>query len=107
MENADPPVSLRELARRVGLQYQSVQYLVDPGRNAKGSRHTEALARALGVSPTWLATGRGKPHQKGMPRFDQRAALRDAMQTAAVLLAQLERLADALDEPEKKGNGKA
>lgn len=107
MANADPPVSIRELARRVGLQYQSIQYLLDPGRNAKGSRHTYALARILGVSPVWLATGRGKPHQKGISRVDQQTALRDAMQTAAVLLAQLERLADALEEPEKKSNGKA
>ncbi|GAA0809163.1 hypothetical protein GCM10009078_51350 [Cupriavidus gilardii] len=107
IENADPPISIRELARRIGLQYQSVQHLLDPGRFAKGSRYTHQFARVLGVSPEWLATGKGRPRQKGISPIDQRAAVREAMQTAAVLLAQLERLADALEEPEKKSNGRA
>lgn len=107
LENADPPISIRELARRAGLQYQSVHYLLDPDRNAKASRYTHQFARILGVSPEWLATGKGRPHQKGMSRVDQRNAVQEAMQTAAVLLAQLQRLADALEEPEKKSNGRA
>lgn len=97
---------MRELARRVGIRYQSIQYLCDPGRQAKGSRHTDALARALGVSPTWLSTGKGKPTRK-TPRIDQRTALLEAMQTAAVLLAQLQQLVAAAEEQEKNGNGKA
>lgn len=95
---------MRELARRVGVQYQSIQHLLDPLRYAKGSKHTYQMARILGVSPTWLATGKGKPTRKA-PRVDQRVALLEAMQTAAVLLPQLQQLAASMDEHER--NGKA
>lgn len=50
-----------ELARAVGVKPQSIQYLCDPHGGAQGSSHTPSLARELGVSAEWLATGQGSP----------------------------------------------
>ncbi|WP_454710980.1 hypothetical protein [Cupriavidus nantongensis] len=61
MAQAEPPISQAALAARVGVRHQSINYLCDPSRNAKGSRHTHAIAKVLGVSAEWLATGIGKP----------------------------------------------
>lgn len=98
MQQTDPPTSRRALARLVGIEYQSVQYLADPDRNATGSRHTEAIARALGVSAQWLATGKGKPHKGRRQPVDQRPALHDCIRATRELLARLERIAQALED---------
>ncbi|WP_231362426.1 XRE family transcriptional regulator [Thioalkalivibrio sp. ARh3] len=45
-----------ELANKAGVKQQTVQYLCSRG---KGSRHTHALAKAMGVSTDWLETGAG------------------------------------------------
>lgn len=50
-----------DLARRVEVSPQSIQYLVDPANNARGSRNTAAFAAACGVNPDWLARGNGSP----------------------------------------------
>lgn len=50
-----------ELARTVGIKPQSIQYLCRPEAGAQGSKHTAALAVALGVSSRWLARNEGSP----------------------------------------------
>jgi hypothetical protein len=50
-----------ELARAIGVKPQSIQYLCGPESGAQGSVHTPALAKALRVSPDWLARGEGQP----------------------------------------------
>ncbi|RTL40542.1 MAG: XRE family transcriptional regulator [Burkholderiales bacterium] len=52
-------ISQSELARQVGVKPQSIQHLLDPKKNAQGSSHTAKIAKALGVSPEWLASGAG------------------------------------------------
>ncbi|WP_420869384.1 helix-turn-helix transcriptional regulator [Cupriavidus gilardii] len=54
-------MSQAALAARIGVRAQSINYLCNPSRNPKSSRHTYAIARVLGVSPEWLATGVGSP----------------------------------------------
>ncbi len=54
-----PVVGQTELARAVAVKPQSIQYLCDARNQAKGSRQTPAIARYLGVSADWLATGVG------------------------------------------------
>lgn len=44
-----------ELARRVGIKYQTIQNL-ESGK-AKGTRFLVSIARELGVTPGWLETG--------------------------------------------------
>lgn len=50
-----------ELAREVDIKAQSIQYLCDPKNGARGSKHTTAIAKALGVAPGWLASNEGDP----------------------------------------------
>lgn len=104
MDQTAPPTTLRGLARQIGVRYQSIQYLRDPNRNAKGSRHNDAIANALGISAQWLATGKGKSQLGKRPCPDPRPALRDCIRSARSLLGQLERLAAALDETSHTGN---
>ncbi|CAN7303711.1 hypothetical protein LJR296_001420 [Cupriavidus necator] len=98
MAQTEPPTSGRALALRVGIRPQSIHHLLDPARNAKGSRYTHAIARALGVSAEWLATGKGRPHKEGEPQVDQREAIETCLQTARALVAELERLTRILEE---------
>jgi transcriptional regulator with XRE-family HTH domain len=53
-------LSQPELATRIGIKQQSIQYLESPNKKATGSRHTAAIARETGVDVTWLSTGRGE-----------------------------------------------
>lgn len=46
-----------ELAKRVGVSAQTINF-VENGRN-KGTKHLLAIAKALGVSATWLDSGKG------------------------------------------------
>lgn len=48
-----------ELARRLGLKPQAIQYLETERNNARGSKHTSAIARETGVDAHWLSTGKG------------------------------------------------
>lgn len=98
MAQTEPPTSGRALALRVGIRPQSIHHLLDPARNAKGSRHTHAIARALGISAEWLATGRGRPHKEGEPQVDHREAVANCLQTARALVVELERLTRVLEE---------
>lgn len=50
-----------ELARAIGVKPQAIQYLCDAEAGARGSSHTPALARELGVRADWLARGDGEP----------------------------------------------
>ena len=50
-------VSQSELARRVGIKAQAVQYICS-GRGRRSS-YTAEFARELGVNAEWLATGKG------------------------------------------------
>ena len=46
-----------ELARQIGIQPQTLQYLCDSKANA--SKFTFEIATVLGVDTKWLATGNG------------------------------------------------
>lgn len=52
-----------ELARVIGIKPQSIQYLCRRDAGAQGSKHTAALADALGVSSRWLARNEGLPER--------------------------------------------
>ena len=97
MAQTDPPTSGRALALRVGVRPQSIHHLLDPARNAKGSRHTSAIARALGVSADWLSTGVGRAYKSDGPLIDQREAVANCLKTAQSLVVELERLQRSLD----------
>lgn len=97
MAQTDPPTSGRALALRVGIRPQSIHHLLDPARNAKGSRHTNAIAKALGVSADWLSTGTGRPYKSDIPLTDQRDAVAKCLSTARSLVLELERLQRAID----------
>lgn len=58
--------SQSEVARAVGVKPQAIQYLLDPKRNATGSKHLTKIADTLGVDPTWLATGVGGPNPRNI-----------------------------------------
>lgn len=60
-EDRDAPVGQTELAKAVGCRPQTIQHLLDPKKNAQGSRYTAAIAQYLAVSAIWLATGKGEP----------------------------------------------
>lgn len=61
-------LSIRALAEKVGLTHQSiVAYEAGKGGGARLDM-ASALADAIGVSPCWLAYGRGLPHP--MPKTD-------------------------------------
>ncbi|MBJ9624576.1 XRE family transcriptional regulator [Burkholderia multivorans] len=53
----DAKLSQEALARQVGVS-QGLIGQIESGKN-QGSKHLAALARALGVSPDWLETGKG------------------------------------------------
>lgn len=53
-------LSQAELARRLGLKQQAIQYLEDRKNNARGSKHTAGIARECGVDPNWLSSGQGQ-----------------------------------------------
>lgn len=98
MQQTEPPTSRRGLAQLIGVQYQSIQYLADPNRNATGSRHTEAIARALGVSAQWPATGKGKPHGRGRPPADPLLLLLECLLCLQALKDRLDYAAELLRE---------
>lgn len=58
MEYAD--LTQQELAKRVGVRQQSIQYLLSKGRS---SRRNSEIAKACGVDPDWLATGEGETNE--------------------------------------------
>jgi transcriptional regulator with XRE-family HTH domain len=47
------------LARALELKPQAIQYLENDKNNARGSRHTNAIAQLCRVDATWLASGHG------------------------------------------------
>lgn len=54
-----------ELARRLrargfGVEQQAIQYLAKEKNNARGSKHTSAIAAECGVDSIWLETGQGE-----------------------------------------------
>lgn len=55
----------QQLADRLGTRQSTIGSLEKGGRNS--SRKTPQIARELGISPDWLATGRGDPHYLGNP----------------------------------------
>lgn len=52
-------VNVTALSKAVGLTYQGVKRVVDGQSKAFTAANNEMVARYLGVSPGWLATGRG------------------------------------------------
>lgn len=79
-------LSQAALAARLGVKQQAVQYLENPKHNARGSRHTTAIARECGVDANWLATGKGEM----LPRA---AALRQRDASYEVLTADAQEVA--------------
>lgn len=49
-----------ELARRIGVKQQSINYLCNLKGSQTGSKHTPEIARVLGVKADWLASGKGQ-----------------------------------------------
>lgn len=56
----DPEPSLREVARRAGLSQTAVQEIANGNRDNPGADTLWKIARALGVSPCWLAYNEGE-----------------------------------------------
>jgi len=52
-------LSQAELARRITVKQQAIEYLENPKNNAQASRHTSEIARACGVDAGWLAKADG------------------------------------------------
>ncbi|PTT91076.1 hypothetical protein DBR42_04610 [Pelomonas sp. HMWF004] len=57
MEDAN--VTVAALARGMKLSYQGVKKVLEGRSNAFNAANNDQAARFLGVSPSWLATGRG------------------------------------------------
>ncbi|MDA3922734.1 MAG: hypothetical protein PF501_18960 [Salinisphaera sp.] len=77
-------MSQAELARRVGLKAQAIQYLCKKG---SGSRKSYEIAQALRVSVDWLTTGKG-PMMRGaeaQPISDRTPAPLDAQVITHIL----------------------
>lgn len=55
----DGSMNQSELARRIGVKPQTIQYLCRSGPKNKKSKHTVKIARELGVNPDWLEEGIG------------------------------------------------
>jgi len=90
MAQVKPPISQAALAARVGVRHQSINYLCDPSRNAKGSRHTHAIAKVLGISADWLATGVGMPLGRSRPPADPVLLLLECLAYLHVLKERLD-----------------
>ncbi|USE78935.1 helix-turn-helix transcriptional regulator [Cupriavidus gilardii] len=96
MAQRNPPISQAALAARVGMRPQSINYLCNPSRNAKGSRHTYEIASVLGVSPEWLATGVGTPHRKNRLPADTRVLLLECLLSLQAIKTRLEHAVELL-----------
>lgn len=59
---ANAGMSQSELARRINIKPQSVQYLCSG--KAHGTTHAVAIASALNISPYWLLSGEGHPEHE-------------------------------------------
>ncbi len=98
-------LSQAELARRIGIKAQAVQYLEDDEKAALGSKHTSALAQACGVNPIWLATGAAAMLGEGA-RAERIPSARELAKEIAALRPELRQalgvLVDALGEPQRR-----
>lgn len=54
-------MSQSDVARAVGVEPQSIQYLCDRTKHAQGSNFTAQIAAATNVSAYWLETGKNPP----------------------------------------------
>ncbi|WP_064577195.1 helix-turn-helix domain-containing protein [Cupriavidus gilardii] len=98
MAQMRPPLSRRQLAERIKVSPQSIDYLCNPNSNAKGSKHTAALAKALGVSPMWLATGEGTPYSRNRrPASNPAHILWECIAETQALLGRLEHVVELLE----------
>lgn len=68
-------MSQSDLAREIGVTPQSVQYLSASENNARGSKHTNAIARATGVNAQWLETGLGPAVIEDKKKVDSNAVM--------------------------------
>lgn len=59
------------LAEKAGVSQQNIQHLASKG---KGSSHTTAIAKALGVNPEWLQTGAGEMMARTHTDIGERSA---------------------------------
>ncbi len=98
LAQTNPPMSQAALAARIGVRAQSINYLCNPSRNPKSSRHTYAIARVLGVSPEWLATGVGSPRRNPRAPADPVLLLIDCLLCLQTVKDRLEQAADLIRE---------
>jgi transcriptional regulator with XRE-family HTH domain len=96
MAQANPPMSQAALASRIGVRHQSINYLCNPKRNPKSSRHTYAIATVLGVSPEWLATGIGSPRRTARTSADPFLLLLDCLLCLQTIKDRLEQAAELM-----------
>lgn len=64
MSEHKPPLDTRGLATALGISYQAVRKVVQLGGRFGLENHAKA-AKKLGVSPDWLASGKGEMRPKG------------------------------------------
>ena len=53
-------LSQTDLALALNIKPQAIQYLENPNKKARGSKHTAGIARVCGVDANWLASGDGR-----------------------------------------------
>lgn len=75
-------LSQKALADLVRTKQQAIQYLENPKSHARGSRHTNSIARFCGVDAQWLESGQGRAPGKSLDEpsaeYDQRIKQRTA-----------------------------
>lgn len=81
-------LSQAALAARLGVKQQAVQYLESPKNKASGSKHTNAIAQACGVSADWLASGKGPAPDETRLEARQAAAPYGALSPDAIAVAE-------------------
>lgn len=103
-------LSQTALAKKVGVKYQTIQDL--EYNTSLGSKHILALARALGVRPEWLETGKGPRSteasdvplgvSKAYTPTNQRVALPVELPSEAQLTAMFASMLEMAGRPDPK-----
>jgi phage repressor protein C with HTH and peptisase S24 domain len=103
MNRETKKVSQTELAKKIGISPQSIQYLCDPERGAQGSKHNSKIAAELGISAIWLETGEGSPVQVDY-LIEQTRGRSHGVEEATTLYLTAEDLADGPYVPIARGS---
>ena len=89
-------VKVAALATQLGMSYQGAKKAVDGRSKAFSAENNSKAAMWLGVSPDWLATGRGEMLQR--TTSDQAVAVAPSASGAITLAQALEVVAASLNE---------